>query len=307
MCSEGGCVAYRIWEGREWQDYCLMLLHKRYADHSLQEVPDRHLGDLGIEAFALDGCAFQCYAALDPLSTQDLYEAQRDKLTADLNKLKKNKVELKKILGHLMIERYVFMVHRLDSRLLLEHAVNKAADVISWGLDFIDPAFTIVVVTDDHYPVERASIIAIPVPLVMTDPVPEESVTRWVDDNSSLLDDAARKFEKIGLTGEGLSSALDSLTYQFLEGENALQKLRERYPDHWTAAQGCRSRREKRLAREFPASSNTSMQVVTEVADALRDDIARDAPSISGAIAETIAWASVADWIMRCPLNFETS
>ena len=94
-------MAYRIWEGREWQDYCLMLLHKRYADHSLQEVPDRHLGDLGIEAFSLDGCAFQCYAALEPLSTQNLYEAQRDKLTGDLNKLEKNKVELKKILGGL--------------------------------------------------------------------------------------------------------------------------------------------------------------------------------------------------------------
>jgi hypothetical protein len=300
-------VAYRIWEGREWQNYCLMLLHKRYADHSLQEVPDRHRGDLGIEAFSLDGCAFQCYAALEPLSTQDLYESQRDKLTADLNKLEKNKVELKKILGVLKIERYVFMVHRLDSRFLLEHAVSKVADVLAWGLEFIHPDFKIVVVTDDHYPVERAAIVAIPVPLVIPDPVTEESMSSWVGDNSPLLDDAARKFEKLGLSGNGLSSALDSLTYQFLDGENALLKLRERYPDHWTAAQGCRSRRERRLPLEFPASSNTSMQVVTEVADALRDEIARDAPSISGAIAETIAWATVAEWIMRCPLDFETS
>ena len=300
-------MAYRIWQGREWQDYCLMLLHKRYADHSLQEVPDRHLGDLGIEAFSLDGCAFQCYAALEPLSTQDLYEAQRDKLTADLSKLKKNEAELKKILGGLKIERYVFMVHRLDSRFLLEHAVNKVADVLAWGLDFIDAEFKIVVVTDDHYPVERASIVAVPVPLVISEPVTEASASSWAGDNSTLLHDAARKFQKLGLNGDGLSSALDSLTYQFLDGENALQKLRERYPDHWTAAQSCRSRREKRLPLEFPASSNTSMQVVTQVADALSDEIARDAPSISGAIAETIAWATVADWIMRCPLDFETS
>jgi len=284
-----------------------MLLHKRYADHSLQEVPDRHRGDLGIEAFSHDGCAFQCYAALEPLSTQDLYEAQRDKLTGDLNKLQKNKVELKKILGDLKIERYVFMVHRLDSRFLLEHTVNKVADVVAWGLDFIHPDFKIVVVTDDHYPVERASIVAVPVPLVISEPVTEERVTSWAGDNPSLLDDAARKFGKLGLTGDGLSSALDSLTYQYLDGENALLRLRERYPDHWTAAQVCRSRREMRLPLEFPASSNTSMHVVTEVADALRDEIARDAPSISGAIADTIAWATVADWIMRCPLDFETS
>lgn len=300
-------MAYRTWEGREWQNYCLMLLHKRYADHSLQEVPDRHLGDLGIEAFSLDGCAFQCYAALEPLATQDLYESQRGKLTDDLNKLLKNKVELKKIFGDLKISRYVFMVHRLDSRFLLEHAVNKASDVLAWDLDFIAEDFKIVVVTDDHYPVEREAIVAIPAPLVNPDPITDDGLVSWAGDNSSLLDDAARKFGKLGLTGDGLASALDSLAYQYLDGENALQKLRERYPDHWTAAQGCKSRKEKRLPLEFPASANTSMQVVAAVADALAEEIARDAPSISGAIAETIAWASVADWIMRCPLDFETA
>ncbi|MGL5824557.1 MAG: hypothetical protein ACRCYU_06940 [Nocardioides sp.] len=300
-------MVYRNWDGREWQDYCLMLLHKRYKDHSLQEVPDRHRGDLGIEAFSLDGCAFQCYAALEPLSTQDLYESQRDKLTADLNKLEKNKAKLPRILGDLKIQRYVFMVHRLDSRLLLEHAINKVADVRAWGLDFIHTEFKVVVVTDDHYPAERAEIVAIPLPLVVSEPVTEENASTWIGDNSPLLQDAARKLEKLGLSGDGLSDALDSLTYQFLDGENALLKLRERYPDHWAAAQRCRSRRERRLPLQFPAVSNTSVQVVTEVVDALRDEIASDAPSISGAIAETIAWATVADWIMRCPLDFEPS
>jgi chromosome partitioning protein len=58
---------------------------------------------------------------------------------------------------------------------------------------------------------------------------------------------------------------------------------------------------------EFPVSMNNSMQVIATVADGLREEIARDAPSIPGSAAEAIAWGAVADWIMRCPLNFETS
>jgi hypothetical protein len=282
-----------------------MLLHKRYGDHSLQEVPDRHGGDLGIEAYSLDGCAFQCYAALEPLSTNDLYESQRTKLTADLNKLYKNKVELKRILRDLRIGKYVFMVHRNDSRHLLAHASNKATEVLGWELDFIAPDFRIMVVTDNDYPVEREAIVAIPQPIILVDGVTEDHKSSWANANFPLLDGATRKLRAVGLEGEALAAALDTLILEFLTGENALQRLRERYPDHWEAAQACKSRRERRLALEFPASANASMKVVVEVVDALRLDLARDAPSMSGLIAETVSWGVVADWIMRCPLDFE--
>lgn len=300
-------MSYRVWQGREWQDYCLILLHKRYADHTLQEVPDRHRGDLGIEAYSLDGCAFQCYAALEPLSTNDLYESQRDKLTADLAKLKKNKMELGKILRDLKIGRYVFMVHRNDSRLLLEHAGNKIEEVLSWSLPFIASDFRILVVTDDDYPIERETVVAVPKPLVLREIVTDDHKRAWVGDHPSLLDDAERKLRAVGLEGEGLRLALDTLAIEYLEGENALLALRERYPDYWELAQACKSRKERRLPLEYPASENVSSRVVSAAADALSDELTRAAPSISGDIADTIAWGAVADWLMRCPLDFEAS
>lgn len=297
----------RSWEGREWQDYCLLLLHKRYEDHSLQEVPDRDRGDLGIEAFSLDGCAFQCYAAQEPLSTADLYANQRDKLTADLAKLKKYAVDLQAILGNVKVRRYVFMVPRFDSRRLLSHAVSKSSEVISWMLNFVDPSFRVIVVTDDDYGAERAAVIAVPEPLVLPKATTDHHVNSWANSNPGVLDDASRKFNNLGLSGGGLEGALKSLAVQYLDGENALQQLRDRYPDHWETARQCLSRREKRLVFEFPTQRNDSLRVVAEVADSLALELAREAPSISGLVAETIAWGMVAEWVIRCPLDFQAS
>ena len=56
--------------GPEWQDYVLNLLRLRYSVGALSVVPDTDRGDYGIEAFATDECAFQCYAPEEPLTTQ---------------------------------------------------------------------------------------------------------------------------------------------------------------------------------------------------------------------------------------------
>ena len=284
-----------------------MLLHKRYTNHTLQEVPDRHGGDLGIEAYSLDGCVYQCYAALEPLSVKDLYENQRDKLTEDLGKLEKNKAEFKKLFGTLKIGRYVFMVHRLDSRLLLDHATKKSIEVAAMNLEFIDPDFRIMVETDQDYQVEREAVIAVPPQLLDLDTTDEETKSAWIDQNAPLLIDATRKFGAIGLKDHGLSNALNALIYQYLDGQNALEQLRERYPDHWAIVEAVRSRRERRLPLGYPPASNASITVVRTIADDLSVEMSRDAPSIKGQIAESIAWATVADWVMRCPLDFEPS
>ena len=60
-----------VWHGRDWEEYCISLLQKRYSaknTHALQLVPARHQGDLGLEAFSHDGFGYQCYAAEEPLS-----------------------------------------------------------------------------------------------------------------------------------------------------------------------------------------------------------------------------------------------
>lgn len=88
------------WDGNDWEKHCLSLLRMRYrAPGQFEIVPALDEGDLGIEGFSHDGCAYQCYATMGPLPLRVRYERQRDKLTEDVEKLDTNRAELIGILG----------------------------------------------------------------------------------------------------------------------------------------------------------------------------------------------------------------
>lgn len=298
-------TAARFWEGKEWQTYCMNLLRTHYGPHTVQMVPDRDRGDLGIEAYSRsDGCLFQCYAAEEPLSTDKLYESQRDKLTKDLGKLNEKRIELAAMLGTMSVTKYVFMVPRHNSRRLLAHATAKAAEVVGWNLAFIAPEFQIVVVTDDDYPQARSALFPAPTPLVSYSSGDDLAVAQYRTDNESLVAKARQKLIDAGITEPLLDGYLDALLLQFVEGENALAALRDTLPDQWRTAQRCRSTKEKRLVLEYPAGSNSDARtVVNAVMHDLTVKLRQDAPALNEEQASTIAYASVAEWLMRCPLR----
>jgi hypothetical protein len=297
----------REWGGTEWQDFCIELLRIRYSNHDLVEVPDRHNGDLGLEAFTHTGVAFQCYAAEEPLKTNDLYINQRDKLSEDLGKLQKNRARLSALFNGVSVHRYVFLVPRHDSKELVIHAQRKAAQVREWELPFIRDDFAITVETDDHYAQERNAMLAVHEHLVPLSPVTEASRTSWEDENLDLLGDARGKLASLGLHGAGLDRYLDQLSNQFLLGENGLSALRSKYPGSWQAVSSLKSDKEEMLSLEYPPGSTTTGSEVNLIVKALTEEIRQEVSSISPKLARTFAWSMVADWILRCPLDFRES
>lgn len=300
-------MTYREWNGNEWQDYCLSLLRVRYANHQLVEIPDRHGGDLGIEAFTHDGVAFQCYAAQEPLSVKDLWEHQRDKLTTDLGKLKKNRVDFVQILGLTKISTYVFMVHRHESRQLVAHAQKKAAEVRGWGLPFIDPNFSITVETDEAYNKERDAVCAIPQQLINLEEVDESHKDDWRTNNLALFHDARRKLKNLNSTGTALESQLNALLDQYLRSENGLESLRARFPENWNRVSKVKSSKENILVLEYAHDRNPGFANIKAIAQELTAEIIRNVPTVDEDLARTFAWGAVADWLFRCPLDFEES
>jgi hypothetical protein len=298
-------MSFRDWDGTAWQDYCIELLRIRYSNHDLVEVPDRHNGDLGLEAFTHNGVAFQCYAAKEPLGVRDLYEHQRDKLTTDLGKLKKNKGDLSKLLQGVSVHRYVYLVHRNDSKELVTHAQTKASEVRQWELPFVRADFAITIETDDHYAAERDSLKAIPTHLVEPTPVDDETLLAWGSDNPGLLEEARRKIGTLGYKGGALDTYLDSLSYQFLLGENGLADLRAKFPTSWASVSQLKSDKERMLALEYPPGFTNSVMDVKAIAQDVAAELQRDIPTVSARLATTLAWSMVADWILRCPLDFE--
>lgn len=294
-----------MWDGKEWQNHCLAILRLHHGAHELHEVPDRHGGDLGLEAYSTNGCAYQCYAALEPLPTGTLYENQRDKLTEDLAKLKKNQREIARLFGSIKIRRYTFMVHRHDSHKLVQHGSSKVAEVIGWDLSFIADDFDIVVLTDGAFPRERASLLDLPAPLMQIDAEIPESVESWGLQNVGLLATVDKKLSAILKNSNSRQRYSDALVKAYLEGENYLSKMRDRYPDQWQAASRCRSDKENYLVLEYALTLEQPKSThVDEIASDLAAELTSAVPAIGAQLAKKISWASVADWLMRCPLDF---
>ena len=296
------------WQGRDWQNYCILLLQKRYAtqnSHSLQLVPDRHQGDLGLEAFSHDGHAYQCYAAEEPLTVIACYEKQRDKLTTDLGKLRDRKSAVASLLGRVVIHRYVFMVHRHDSRHLISHAHSKAADVRTWGLPFIADEFSIVIETDDDYANEREAVHALPAGIIESVRPTVDDQAAWGAANVDLRTTALSKLERVTPSSSTRDAVMAALTGQYLQGENALERLKNVVPETHRGILAAKAHREDLLVLEHPPEANASHGALAVIARELAERLHADFPTLSSQLAETLAWSAVADWLMRCPLDFE--
>lgn len=258
-----------VWHGRDWEEYCISLLQKRYSaknTHALQLVPARHQGDLGLEAFSHDGFGYQCYAAEEPLSTAELYEKQRDKLTTDLAKLRDRSAEVSALLGPVVIQKYVFLVHRHDSRHLISHGHAKAKDVLSWKLPFIHDSFSIVIETDDDYAIERKEIHAIPAPLIQRVELSAEEQKQWELSNETLRQTALRKLARITASVETRNVVLQALTNQYLRGENTLDRLRTIAPEVHRGILSARAHKESLLVLEHPPNKNNSQETLATIA-----------------------------------------
>lgn len=293
------------WDGHEWEKYCLLLIRRHYGADQVQEVPAGHGGDLGIEAFSYDGTAFQCYAAEEPLNTADRYKSQRDKLTTDLSKLIKNKDELATLLGRVQIKRYIFMVPHHDSARLVQHASRKAEECRDRGLAFLSPDFEIVVLTDKAYAQARNEVLERVKSLVAIQHAEPEEITRWVDDNRGLVQAADAKLGRLPLSTAAERSYLDQLIRTYVDASNAVDRLRNEYPDQWEDIARCRTHKETVLCLEYPPSTLSQPTSIKDVATEFQAELQQKVPAMDHELGRLLSWASVADWLMRCPLSID--
>lgn len=146
--------------GSTWEGLCQQVFKRKYQAECYQQMPASP-GDYGIEGYTSNsGWAFQCYCPEKHYERTELYEKQRDKITADLRKLKDYETELQARLGSTKICRWVFVTPEIDRNALLAHAKAKEADVRGWNLSILTDDFTVLLHDGDHYLVEINEIRA---------------------------------------------------------------------------------------------------------------------------------------------------
>lgn len=287
-------------EGNEWEQFCRQALACRHGTN-WQKIPSKNRGDWGLEGFVRGaGIVVQCYAD-DSISNMDRTRHQKGKLTADIPKLRKNSDVLRERL-RMIVRQYDFLVPSFDDKDLLEHADRKAEMVRSWSLDWIADDFRITVQDLDslheEWLVLRGGVRA----LLGLD---IDDATSDVPAGGELVETLERKLAGIPrLTNDpdGQRGWRTFMLDDYTHGSRLLTQLEDRSPQYADRITRLIGTREQRLARRSSAAE--PLDDINALTDQLADAIHREIATIEDDHAQRMAGAVVADWLMRCPLEY---
>jgi uncharacterized membrane-anchored protein YhcB (DUF1043 family) len=293
------------WQPKEWENHVNDLLRSRHGDENYIAIPDEHTGDSGIEGYSLTGIAYQSYAPDELCKPADLYEKQKKKITTDIKKFIDNKEKLSKLIYGTTINRWVLVVPRHVSQELLIHANKKTGEVLAQRLPYVDQGnFMILVMDRECFKVEEQALIEQGIHKLKIEPdhVTPEQIEEFGEHQLEHIDNIVRKLSKLPASTEGkVDAAKSELVKRFITSENILQRLQEDYPQYYEHIQTLRLKREDDLSLEALSNDTPSLE----------DQVNRFLPSLEDSSKlhsennMTIAWGSVSDWLMRCPLDFE--
>ena len=295
-----------IWTGPDWEKYCRRLLALRYGV-GYQPVPDRDRGDFGIDGFTSGGEVFQCYAAQDPRSLDELHKKQRSKITTDLKKLEKNIGAVRALTAPANIKCWVLLVPRCDTKRTVEHGAAKAAELREKRLGGIDNEFYVRVLTDEDFDLEKQELASIGTALL---PVPPshatgESTEAWKADRPEAVDVLSRKVAHlpgIGSDDEQRELCEELIRFHLNRGFEE-DRLRGAQPQMWERLNSAKNQREEVLDAERIAAAPDERRTLLGEVSEVRERLESAVPALVGGLAERLAWGIVADWLIRCPLK----
>jgi hypothetical protein len=290
--------------GDDWQDLCLRVLHEQHPGAELVEVPDDDRGDAGLEAFSLSGCAYQCYAPEgEPLTMAQRYAKQRAKMTADLAKFIDNTTKISALLpAGLTISRWVLLVPRINSRKLVEHAKALTERVREAALPYAATDIVVVALTLDAF--ERATVAVVSRQLSKLELPPLETID-YSDIDDELI---AVMNTKLAMTAqyadeEKRSKIVNRLLESYVSGLSHRSHVSDYYSELGDRLELELADLEDRLAVQYALSETVPDRRLNSVlidTEAVVDEVLNTRAPHSRVIAE----GQVADWLMRCPLDF---
>jgi hypothetical protein len=292
------------WDPNEWQRRINQLLFARYGHAEYQRVPDKHGGDFGIEGFSRDGCAYQCYAAEEPISTGDLHDKQRDKIHEDLKKFTNNSKALASLFAGVKIKRWILVVPRFESAKLLEYCGPKTDHVRSLNLPYVDTDFAVHVCTDEAWAREAAQLALdrlVEVSLQL--PVPNrEHVQVWENANANQMATLRRKAAFL-TTNQSIERFVQGSVRAHIKGQNAYERLRTDMPEVCEALLLVKDAIEEQLERECAIAGDRPRVRYRDVQNLVAERL-REKLNLSSQLLAELSAEAVSDWLIRCPLDF---
>lgn len=293
--------------GDEWQEWANRILSVHYGPTEYQQIPDHDRGDAGLEGFTRsNGHAYQAYGCEEPVSTAERYEKQRDKITKDIGKFIVNGPTLTRIFGTVQITRWALFVPHCDSKEIVAHASKKTEEVKLAGLPYVADNFHVCVCQQSDFSVAEAQLLnagQLRLQIPADSRTPEE-IAAWTLQNegpSQVLADKLTRLPTLRtdeLRGQFQSQVLD----WYLKGQEILDALRA-YPDTFAKVKAAKSHRESFLLTGIVSGLAPHDHLVRSIND-LREALELEVKELHRFSSESLAYEAVADWLLRCPLDF---
>lgn len=200
------------------------------------------------------------------------------------------------------------MVPIHDSSQVNLHLASKTEQVKTYALPYVANDFEVLVhdlksfdaVSRQHRALQRRSI-ALP-----SKPPTHHEINEWADASNPLVSNLSRKLGKrVGVHDRvELEEAVRDAIGWFLERENALETLRQNAPELHEAIFGVISRYSSRLSFCGPPPHGTPHDILRTQFDSLTVELRERVPNFSPDSAEKMIRGTVADLLLRCPLDF---
>lgn len=297
--------------GDSWEDLIQICLRLKYESEQYQSIPASP-GDFGIEGFTKTGKVFQCYCPDNNITSSTLYEKQRDKITKDINKLSLYKDRLGQIFGGTKIKEWIFVTPEYRMNELVIHCNKKVEEIKLLNLPIIDDDFQIIIHDIGNFTKE------IPIALngsgqkLMINPKVSDSsnMTSWKEQENELVGNAIKKHTKrFPDNATGVTKKVNELTENtiksYFDRESILSRWRSLHPQDYDKFLILVSQVEETVRERcmFPSDDNNALyrSLRSLVEEKLRDNFTY----LDDTTITNLTNGVVADWLLRCPLDFE--
>jgi hypothetical protein len=197
------------------------------------------------------------------------------------------------------------MVPQFDTP-LLEHCGVKCVELRAKALSILTADFDVIVQTESNYPVERAQLIETALAPLGLDIPDVDAATRlaWAQANVPLVETLTSKIKKFNLPGEQQESLRDEFLQHYLRREQLLQQIFDDAPETHVRLENRIRQRERLLATARLMSTESPLEHAKTAISDLTEELLAESKALQQASAEAIAYGTAAEWLVRCPLDF---
>lgn len=225
-------------------------------------------------------------------------------MTDDIGKFARNRDALTRLFGPIVIRAWWFVIPRHENKQLNLHAEKKAAEVRSQKLSYCSADFFIHIATPDDFEKERRIELSLgleEISLPDCDPSAENLIQLAQEEQAGceILDG---KIVRMQIPQAQRQYFRDGWLRLYIKGKTILDYMSAETPDLYYRIRQSLSSKEERLFLEY--SNGSPIDIIHRIADELERDVQQSLHNISIRHCKDIVSYAIADWLMRCPLDF---